>query len=204
MSDCRTPTTKVDGNSGEGEKNQRKRAPGVATLPSEKGKKKKEVGLPNVETAEKPFRGSRGIPRWMTYLTVDNFHTYSILGEETHIKCALYLTIKVSFGFVYANKEKDWAKLTLAGLNRVMNFNEIMRKDGKKLYEPFYMCDKKPFRMEDLQVVGWKASDDNDYQDTCWNADDDVSVEKVRDYLCAPLTCAHGLYGAEGTPREAF
>ena len=68
----------------------------------------------------------------MTYLTVDNFHIYSILGEETHIKCALYLMIKVSFGIVYANKEKDWAKLTLSGLNRVMNFNEIMRKDGKK------------------------------------------------------------------------
>ena len=41
------------------------------------------------------------------------------------------LTITTNFQFAYDNKEEWWAKKTLAGLNKVYNLKQIMKKGGE-------------------------------------------------------------------------
>jgi hypothetical protein len=94
---------------------------------------------------------SPGVPEWMSYLTVDKFRKCNIFGEETHIRCALYLTIKRSFSYLFENKENEWAKLTLAGLNKVMKFHELLVVGGTEAKSISEMCDKWPLKMEDLK-----------------------------------------------------
>jgi hypothetical protein len=124
-----------------------KRAPMEGTSPASRKKKKQTKVVPSL------YQKTLGVPEWMSNLTVVNFRRCNILGEETHIRCALYLTIKTCFPFVFKNKEKQWAKLTLAGLNKVLNFYEIIAvQEGKKTKSISKLSEEWPLRMEDLYV----------------------------------------------------
>jgi hypothetical protein len=161
----------------------RKRAPMEATpraSKEEEKRKKEDPPEPKPAKVVRRYRKTKGLPEWMFYATLEIFPRYWILGVESQIRSALYLTIKVAFPFVFSYQKREWAKLTLSGLNKVMNFFEIMSVPVGKSIKISNISNKWPLKMQDLEIPKWEKM--REFLGDVNFKDDDASAVNIRQY----------------------